>query len=112
MSGNAATAFQQPNSVVLTEQMAERYFGAVSDHYDQLIGKVLTLNNTDILTVSGIIRNPPANTNLPFDILINYDFFKANNSYQANNWSGNYLGTTYVELPTGMDPAKFEKAIE
>ncbi|GLU56520.1 ABC transporter permease [Dyadobacter frigoris] len=112
LSGNATTAFSQPNSVVLTEQMAERYFGVVSDNYDQLIGKVLTLNNTDILTVSGIIRNPPANTNLPFDILINYDFFKVNNTYQANNWSGNYLGTTYVELAPGMDPTKFEKAVD
>ncbi|MBE9462269.1 ABC transporter permease [Dyadobacter subterraneus] len=112
IAGNAATAFQQPNAVVLTEKMAERYFGEVSNNYDDLIAKTLTLNNTDILTVSGIIRNPPANTNLPFDILINYQFFKSKNTYQANNWSGNYLGTTYVELPAGADPEKFEKAID
>ncbi|MCF0059236.1 ABC transporter permease [Dyadobacter sp. CY356] len=112
LSGNVNTAFSQPNSVILTEQMAERYFGSFSNNYDQLLGKIIKLNNIDLLIVSGIIRNPPTNTNLPFDILINYDFFKANNPYQANNWSGNYQGTTYVALPSGMDPAKFEKAID
>jgi len=111
LAGNAQTAFNQPNAVVLTEQMAQRYFGDKSNDYNRLLGKTLTLNNTDILTVSGIIKNPPRNTNLPFDILINYQFFKSNNKYQANNWSGNYEGTTYVVLPANSDPEKFELAV-
>ena len=104
LAGNAKTAFQQPNAVVLTQKLAERYFAGSNGHFEQLLGKTLTLNNTNPLTVSGVIRNPPANTNLLFDMLVNYQFFKANNQYQATNWSGNYQGTTYVTLPAGTDP--------
>jgi len=111
LSGNAATAFQQPNAVVLTEKMAARYFGSFSDHYDQLLGKVLMMNNTNLLTVSGIIRNPPGNTNLPFDMLINYEVFKAGNAYQAGNWSGNYQGITYVVLPENQKGDAFERQL-
>jgi len=107
LAGTAQTAFEEPNAVVLTEQMAQRYFGDKSNDYNRLLGKTLTLNNTDLLIVTGIIRNPPRNTNLPFDMLINYQFFKLNNPYKANNWSGNYEGTTYVVLPGKSDPEKF-----
>ena len=111
LSGNLKTAFKDPNSVVLTERMAERYFG-INSNFDGLLGKTLTMNNTDLLTISGIIRNPPANTNLPFEILINYQFFKSHNTYQATNWSGNYQGTTYVLLPENLEAEIFEHEIE
>ncbi|GAB3264294.1 ABC transporter permease [Larkinella harenae] len=111
LAGNANTAFGQPNAVVLTRKMAERYFAGSLNQYEKLIGKTLMLNNTDPLVVSGVIENPPRNTNLLFDILINYRFFKANNPYQATNWSGNYQGTTYVTLPIGADPRVFERKL-
>ncbi|GAB3916155.1 ABC transporter permease [Larkinella terrae] len=111
LAGNAATAFRQPNAVVLTQKMAERYFAGLTNDYEKLIGKTLTLNNSDPLVVSGIIQNPPQNTNLLFDILINFQFFKANNPYQATNWSGNYQGTTHVILPVGADPREFERKL-
>ncbi|QIP12919.1 FtsX-like permease family protein [Spirosoma aureum] len=112
LAGNARTAFQQPNSVVLTQKMAERYFSGYTGRFEELLGKTLTLNNGDPLLVSGIIRNPPSTTNLLFDILVNYQFFKANNPYQATNWSGNYRGTTYVTLPAGADPKAFERQLQ
>lgn len=111
LAGNAATAFRQPNAVVLTQKMAGRYFAGFANEYEKLIGKTLTLNNSDPLVVSGIIQDPPQNTNLLFDILINFQFFKANNPYQATNWSGNYQGTTYVTLPVGADPRAFERKL-
>ncbi|RCR71414.1 ABC transporter permease [Larkinella punicea] len=111
LAGNATTAFQQPNAVVLTQKMAERYFAGAALPYESLLGKTLTINNSDPLVVSGIIQNPPRNTNLLFDILINYQFYKANNPYYATNWSGNYQGTTYVTLPVGADPQAFEEKL-
>ncbi len=109
LAGNAKTAFRQPNSVVLTQKLAERYFAGYAGRYEQLLGKIITLNNTDPLVVSGIIRNPPRNTNLWFDVLVNYQFFKANNPFQAANWSGNYQGTTYLTLPAGTEPQEVER---
>lgn len=111
LAGNAETAFSQTNSVVLTQKLAERYFAEYTGNFEQIVGKTLILNNSDPLVVSAIIRNPPGNTNLLFDMLVNYQFFKNNNQYQAGNWSGNYLGTTFVTLADGMDPKTFERQL-
>ncbi|TLV01028.1 ABC transporter permease [Dyadobacter luticola] len=108
LAGNAEKAFSQDNAVVLTEKLADRYFADYAGRYDEILGKTLMLNNSDHLTVSGIIRNPPHNTNLLFDMLVNYAFFKASNRYQANNWSGNYQGTVYVTLGAGMSVKALE----
>ena len=112
LAGNAQTAFQQPNAVVLTQKLADRYFAGNDGNFEQLLGKTLTLNNTNQLVISGVIRNPPPNTNLLFDLLVNYQFFKANNQYQATNWSGNYQGTTYITLPAGTDPNTIEHQLK
>ncbi|MHA4741851.1 ABC transporter permease [Dyadobacter sp. MSC1_007] len=111
LAGNAETAFSQTNSVVLTQKLAERYFAEYTGNFEQVVGKTLVLNNSDPLVVSAVIRNPPGNTNLLFDMLVNYQFFKNNNQYRANNWSGNYLGTTFVTLADGMDPKTFERQL-
>ena len=95
LAGNPRTAFRNPASVVLTQKLAKRYFPAQTSPAS-LLGKTLTLNNKDVLIVTGIIRNAPANTNLLFEMLIPYPFFKQNNPCFANNWSGNYQGTTYL----------------
>ncbi|WP_128546000.1 ABC transporter permease [Larkinella soli] len=108
LAGDPKTAFRPVNAVVLTRKMAERYFPGAGGNFAGLIGKTLTLNNSDPLTVTGVIRTPPRNTNLLFDILINFRFFEKNNPFQVTNWSGNYQGTTYLTLPEGADPAAFE----
>ena len=111
LAGDAKNAFQQPNAVVLTQKLADRYFAEYAGDYHKVLGKVLKLNNNDPLVVSGVIINPPHNTNLLFEMLVNYDFFKANNQYQATNWSGNYQGTTYVTLPSGVSPEVIESQL-
>jgi len=111
LAGDAKNAFQVPNAVVLTKKLADRYFAEYSGDYRRLLGKILKLNNNDPLVVSGVILNSPHNTNLLFEMLVNYDFFKANNQYQATNWSGNYQGTTYVTLPSGVSPEVIESQL-
>ena len=48
LQGNAKTALREPNSVVLTESWAKRYFGKANP-----VGQVLTLNNKMEATVTG-----------------------------------------------------------
>nr|WP_295928827.1 ABC transporter permease [uncultured Dyadobacter sp.] len=112
LAGGPETAFAQPNSVVLTQKLAERYFAEYAGNFQEIIGKTLTLNNTDQLIVSAVIRNPPGNTNLLFEMLVNYRFFKTNNAYATANWSGNYQGTTFVTLGPGVQPRTFERQLE
>ncbi len=98
LAGNPQTALLNPNSVVLTQRLVSKYFPKTAARHESIVGKTLVLNNKDILTVTGVIRNPPANTSLVFDLLIPYQFYKQKNSFYANNWAGNYQGTTYVLL--------------
>lgn len=113
IAGNAQTAFRDPAGVVLTESLAARYFPLAKDKRS-IIGRTIKIDNgfliTDI-TITGIVKDPPANTNLLFDMLINYEVFRKNNTYQANNWSGNYEGTTYLQLPPNISPVDIEKRL-
>lgn len=99
LEGNLKTAFNDPDAVILTETLANRYFQDAASHGESLIGRTLLLNNKDPLTVRGVLRDPPANTSLSFDLLIPYEFFRKNNPYFAGNWSGNYGGTTFIKFP-------------
>lgn len=111
LEGNPQTAFENPNSVILTQKLAKRYFQNAVAQREPLLGKTIKLNNKDELMVTGIIKDPPKNTSLLFEMLIPYQFFKQNNPYNAGNWSGNYQGTTYVTLPKGYDPKVLEEEI-
>ncbi|MEZ4946117.1 MAG: ABC transporter permease [Cyclobacteriaceae bacterium] len=64
VAGNAATALNEPNAVVLTQQMAEKYFGEKN-----ALGKALRFNDTE-MTVTGVLENLPSNTHLQFDFVI------------------------------------------
>ena len=67
VSGNPKTALSEPNTIVLSERYAQKYFADA-----QPIGKTLRLDNRTNLTVKGIIKNPPANTQLRYDALVSY----------------------------------------
>ncbi|MBC7920370.1 MAG: ABC transporter permease, partial [Ferruginibacter sp.] len=62
--GNPATALAKPNSVVLTERLAKKYFGK-----ENALGKLLQLDGQPHL-VTGILRDLPSNTDLKFTALL------------------------------------------
>ncbi len=98
LSGDSETAFSDLNSVVLTEHLAQKYFGVTPANYATILGKTILLQHKDPLKVTGVIENPPGNSNQQYNMLIPYEFFKVNNPYFSANWSGNYQGTTFVVL--------------
>ncbi|MEM6697994.1 MAG: FtsX-like permease family protein [Bacteroidota bacterium] len=111
LAGDQATAFKNPSSVIVTEAIAKKYFGESVNNYQDVIGKAMFLNNKNALTVTGVLRNPPNNTNLSFGLLVPYEFFRVNNSYRSSNWSGNYSGTAFVSLPNNVSLNNFEETL-
>lgn len=72
VEGNRSSAFTQKKAIVLTEKMAKRYFGEAP-----ALGKVLDLKNSDrSLTVTGVIKEIPANTHFQGDGIINIEGFR------------------------------------
>jgi putative ABC transport system permease protein len=63
--GNPKEVLAQPNSVVLSESAAEKYFGK-SDP----VGRAICYNRTIDFTVTGIMKDIPGNTHLRFDMMV------------------------------------------
>ena len=108
IQGELSLFSRQKNAVLLTEDLAERFFGK---SYGSLLGEEIQLNNNSVLSVAGVITNPSKNTNINFEAIINYPFFQENNPYPSSNWSGNYQGYTYVKLPANVSSSEFEKRL-
>ncbi len=72
IKGNRLHLLDQPNKVVISERLAKKYFGE-----NDPLNKVLLLNKTTDLVVSGVMENTPDNTDFPFEILISYATIKS-----------------------------------
>jgi len=65
IKGDAATALINPNSVVLTETTAKKYFGST----EGAMGKVIQVDKNLQLKVTGIAKDVPSNSHLDFDVV-------------------------------------------
>jgi len=65
LQGDPARALSDPNSLVITEEMAAKYFGS-----ENPLGKILNINNEYDFTVTGILKNVPHNSHLQYDFLL------------------------------------------
>ncbi len=91
IKGDPTTAFNKINSIVLSESIAEKYFGD-----EDPLNKDLKIGNMYDLTVTGVLENVPPNSHLQFDFIIPFEILKmAGNS--LDQW-GNNSYFTYVEL--------------
>ncbi len=64
LKGDPKTALQNPNSVILTEEIALKLFGD-----NDPVGKNIILDHDQVLQVTGVARNVPDNTHFRFDYL-------------------------------------------
>ncbi len=62
INGDPKTALAEPNSIVMSEKMADKYFGT-----NEPLGKILNLDGTADYKVTGVFREIPGNTHFHFD---------------------------------------------
>jgi len=65
VAGDKARALEDPNSIVITEDMATKYFGK-----EDPLGKTLVLLNSMSLKVTGVMKNHPGYTNIRPDFMV------------------------------------------
>jgi ABC-type antimicrobial peptide transport system permease subunit len=70
IEGNSKTALKDPYSLVLSEQVAKKYFGN-----ENPIGKIITVDNQFPMKVMGVMKEVPSNSTLRFDILMPLEFY-------------------------------------
>lgn len=102
ISGNAATALKQINSVVVTESVAMKYFNRTN-----VVGEMMQLPDDPSarqlgkpMIISAVAKDPPENSSIQFDVLFNMSF--ANLSFADDNWLNAYMGT-FVLLPPDVN---------
>ncbi|MFD1143269.1 ABC transporter permease [Larkinella insperata] len=99
LAGHPQTALQEPNTIVLTERIARKYFGD-----QEALGKVIRLDNQWNMRVTGVIKELPSNTHLTFNFLVSWETIRKEAS-TTNFWSING-GYTYVVLPEKVRPER------
>ena len=100
LQGDPATCLQQPNSIVITEATAKKYFGNTN-----AVGKVL-LFDTDKkpFTVAGVLKNIPSQSTFQFDILAP---IRAYSEVKKRSWNWFWLQVnTYIKLRGNVLPGK------
>jgi len=110
LSGNAKTSLAEPNTVFLTRETAERYFG----NWESAVGKNILVGSAKLaIKVAGILETPPANTDFPMKMAISYSTL--NNTGIKNNmtdWVSVYSNAfVFVELPENYRPSQFAASL-
>ena len=100
VEGNLGTALKEPMTIVLTEPLAKKLFGA-----GPVLGKNLKINNQYTLTVSAVIKVPKANTSLSFSSITSNDTRKIvfPNGDEFVNWNW-WNFNLFVLLKEGANP--------
>jgi putative ABC transport system permease protein len=99
IAGDAKTALNQPNTVVITESTAKKYFGTT-----EVLGKTFETNDKTIYKITAVIKDIPNNSHFKFDFL----FSMKNVDYQWGQFLSHNFHT-YIVLKKGVDYIAFEK---
>jgi len=103
VSGKSETALNDPNSIVISERMKERYFGS-----QDALGKIIRLDETYDLKVTGVMMDMPKNGHFVTDIVIPLETYGLMRNQNFNEWRGG-SGYTYILLTEEASPIELEK---
>lgn len=111
--GDASQALSQPNTAVISEEYARRYFGT-----SEAVGKMLRLQdddyNNELVKVTGVFKNLPPETHLKFDVLFSYrtlfSRFEGARERYDQSWQRKDM-YTFISLREDADPVLFESKL-
>lgn len=115
VKGNPDKALRDPFTVVITEEMATKYFGD-----EDPMGESLMFGGKHLFKVVGVVKRFPENSHIQFNMLVPYhNMFDMENEPGAtvlrNNLAVNYIishSYTYVLLKPGADPHAVDRNME
>ena len=100
LSGDRKSCLSEPHSIVLSSSTARKYFGDTDP-----LGKILDMNGSMSMKVTGVFEDVPDNSHIKFDMLVSMSSIKQNYGYDDWGWPEFY---TYVVLAPGTDVKKLE----
>jgi len=111
LSGNAAQAFNDPDNVVITHKLAQKYFGT-----DDVVGRVIRLDNKHNFKVSGILKDNVENTDFKCDMFLPLTALKTlypdvQRQFQNDWYWEDSRNVIFLSLPDNLSPKTVEAAI-
>ena len=110
IAGDPATALAEPLTAVISEDYAKRYFGE-----SDAIGKNLHLKdddyNDELVKVTGVFKNLPANTDLKFDVLFSYKTLYGRGDWAPSRYNESWQRKdmyTFLKIRPDSDIATLE----
>ncbi len=83
--GNPDNFFKEGHAVVISQSIAEKYFGN-----ENPMGKRLTQNRKEQYVVTGVVKDPPENTQMDANIIVGMSSFKEGIEY-TDAWTDHFL---------------------
>ena len=98
LSGDSKTALVNPNSVVITESMAKKYFPGKD--YNLVVGQPLTMDETELYKITGVIKDVPDASHFHYDFFI--PIYGQLPPDKINQWTSNEFNT-YILIDKSAD---------
>ncbi|WP_419701076.1 ABC transporter permease [Mucilaginibacter sp. NFX135] len=95
IEGDPRTALKEPNTAVITETTAKRYFNDI-----HVTGKTLVVNSSTNYKITGVMKDIPGNSHFNFDFFLS---MASKPEDKSQNWL-NYVVSTYVLLKPHANP--------
>lgn len=102
ISGNPREALTRPQTLVISQKMAHKYFGRANP-----LGKTLIINDTEY-EVTGVVANSPDNTHLKYDLIASMETI-ADWSEMSNWYSTMFL--TYLKVKPNVNMEEFSQKV-
>lgn len=103
--GSPETSLNDPNSIILTQKLSERFFGD-----ENPVGKSIVINSEYSYNVTGVVYRP-SNTHLNFSYIISFEENIDRYWGEVNiNWTSNSF-YTYVQIDESIDYKQVEEQI-
>ncbi len=107
IAGDPKTALNEPNSIVLTESLAKKYYGDKNP-----IGQVINVENQLNVKVTGVIKDVPGNRSLPFSMLVSFETIKSQlKNPMSTFWAIGGGFFTFILLPQHYSIHRVESRI-
>ncbi len=105
VQGNPETALERPQTIVLTEEMALKYYGRKNP-----VGETIKVGDTEF-EVTGILQNAPANTDMHYDMIMSWKTIEDDEHYST--WNALVRAThCFIKLKSGVDADAFENQVK
>jgi putative ABC transport system permease protein len=110
-AGNAATALNEPYTIILTQELSEKLFPGGT-----AMGKTIDVDGTGLFKVTGVLNKFPGKTHFEFEALASFATIpplEKNRLVQqtTNNWNNYYTNYSYIRLKPGIQSSQIESLL-